>query len=76
MTLIDYMLSRENEINPWDFPRLLDAISSLLPSQVALKALYRLKEIAQRRIRKWEEREAFIRKAEQLEYEKLNPVED
>lgn len=68
MFLIDYMLKRDGDLSSWELPKLLDVISAdSISSEFASDALSRLKEIAQRRIRKWEEREAFIRKIDELQ---------
>ncbi len=73
--LIDYMLNRDSDLSSWELPRLLDAIAaSFVPSQFASEALSRLKDVAQRRIRKWDEREAFVRKVEELEVKTIAPA--
>jgi serine/threonine protein kinase len=68
MALIDYLLERDGDLNSWDLPKVLTATStSRFPAEFTLTAISRLKDTAQRRIKQWNERQAFIANAMQAE---------
>ena len=72
MVLIDYVLKKDGDLSAWELPRVLDALSTFpFPGDFVLETLSRLKDVAQRRIRKWDEREAFVQKLEQAEMKVL-----
>jgi hypothetical protein len=74
MFLIDYTLNRNGDLSSWELPRILHALSeSQLPIEFTLSKISKLKDIAQRRIKKWDDRQAFITKLEQEEKRMLIP---
>jgi serine/threonine protein kinase len=72
MVLIDYLLKRDADLSSWELPRVLSAIvGNNFPREFVTDAISRLKDIAQRRIKKWEERQEFIAKLDQAEMKVL-----
>jgi hypothetical protein len=61
LRLIDYMLTPKGDLSSWEFNRVLIAITAgQFPPETALDRIEQMKTLAASRIRKWEEREAFI----------------
>jgi len=70
MILIDYLLKRDGNLSSWELPRLLDAVStSQFPAEFTINAMSKLRDIAQRRIKNWDERRDFILKVSLAEKE-------
>ncbi|HUX03127.1 MAG: serine/threonine-protein kinase [Phycisphaerae bacterium] len=79
MILLDYLLKRYDGLSSWEFNKVLAAISTgHFPPDFILSRIGELKKLAELRIRKWDERQAFMgtaKLAEQnvtLHYQKLN----
>lgn len=76
MVLIDYLLKRDSDLSSWELPRVLNALStSHFPTEFTSTAISRLRDIAQRRIKNWDERQDFIVKLAQAEKNVLTSVQ-
>jgi hypothetical protein len=64
MALIDYLLNRYDALSSWEFAKVLAAISSgNFPPNFILTRISQLKDIAESRIKKWDERQSFLNTA-------------
>lgn len=61
MVLIDYLLRPQGDLSSWEFNRVLAAISTKpFPADFILSRIKTLKILAESKIRKWEDRQAFL----------------
>ena len=61
MHLIDYLISRPTALSSWELPRILAAVAKgRFPPKATIKRINQLKELAQSRISKYDERQDFF----------------
>ncbi len=73
MQLIDFFISQSSSLSSWELPRILEAISTgSFPFKAAIKRINQLKNLAQSRIKRYDERKEFLESADLAEKKLIN----
>jgi hypothetical protein len=68
--IIDYYLDRPQSLSSWELPRILDAVvTSSFPSGYILESLERIRQISESVIKRYTDREEFLKKLEKVREE-------
>jgi hypothetical protein len=66
--IIDYYLDRPQSLSSWELPRVLDALAtSPFPKGYVLARLNRIRQMSESVIKRYTEREEFLKKVAQVE---------